>query len=224
MHLLPQLQSPSSALNHLLSWEEGATLLMQPDLIKWLYQVQLSAINQQSSQASMVHAAALKSASDSVINVGVWLGDRLDNLAQQLSWILMPAFAPAAALRSVRDELESRGVRIPAEARGAYRDLHIGNADLRLYAIAWTLPLTHNISGWTLLIILGAQPDVHLPPGIKLLVRDETQPLVEQVLDDEIQDAYLYAQVGGTWHEKFWVTLGFTDNSAITLPPFTFSF
>ncbi|NJP09188.1 MAG: DUF1822 family protein [Leptolyngbyaceae cyanobacterium RU_5_1] len=129
----------------------------------------------------------------------------------------MPAFASdsalRSALRSIEEELENRGVRVPPEARGAYQDLYLENTVLRLYAITWILPLTPDTQGWTLLVVLGTPSDTHLPVGTQLRVQDETQLLVEQVLEEEFPDAYLYAQVGGTWNERFWVTIDITPGT-----------
>jgi hypothetical protein len=216
--LIPQLQSPQCSLSRLLTWEEGATILTHPELATWLYQVQ-EAGTEAGRNTSPV-AKAEQTAPP--INVGLWLRDRLDRMAQELAWILMPAFAQATALRSMEEALENRGIHIPPEARGAYQDLHLGNTDLRLHAITWVIPLTATTQGWTLLIILGSQNDTRLPVGTQLLVRDETQELAAQILSEAAPDAYLYAQVGGTWNEWFWVTIALPDGATMTLPPFTF--
>ncbi|PSB23490.1 DUF1822 family protein [Stenomitos frigidus] len=217
-NLLPQLQSPQCSLSQLLTWEEGATILTFPELADWLYRVQ--------SGAAVGRSASLAPKAEQtqpLINVGLWFHDRLDTIAQELAWVLMPAFAQASALRSMEEELENRGIRIPPEARGAYQDVQLGNASLRIHVITWVISLTTATQGWTLLIILGAQPNTRLPIGTRLLLRDETQPLVEQVLQEDAPNSYLYAQVGGTWNERFWVTIELMDTVAMTLPPFTFN-
>jgi hypothetical protein len=95
------------------------------------------------------------------------------------------------------------------------------NIALRLYVVAWELPATGLVREWTLLLILGAQPNATLPIGIKLQVGDEVQILAEPVLSDRSQD-YLYVQVIGTQSERFWVTISLPDGAALTLPAFTF--
>jgi hypothetical protein len=110
---------------------------------------------------------------------------------------------------------------IPSKARGVYRDLQWENVALRLYVVAWELPVTASVPEWTLLLILGAQPNATLPLGIKLQVRDEVQILEEPVLTNRSQD-YLYARVIGTHNERFWVTIALAGGTALTLPPFTF--
>ncbi len=166
------------------------------------------------------------------INVGLWLKDQLDRVTQELSWILLPPASlrsecrsfksPPDQLNDVVAQLMNQGyIAIPSQARGVYRDLQWENIALRLYVIAWELPATDSVPEWTLLLILGAQPNATLPLGIKLQVRDEVQILEEPVLSDRSK-AYLYAQVIGTHNERFWVTIALTGGTALTLPPFTF--
>jgi hypothetical protein len=174
------------------------------------------------------------SLTERAINVGLWLRDQLDELAQEMSWVLMPALTPAtSAMRSVVEEfqavthrLEAAGLAIAPEARGAYRDLRWGNVALRLYVMTWALPFDPKTPDhppeWTLLLIVGAQPDAALPPGVGLRVQDQTQVLVERVFGETSQEAYLYARVVGTWDEQFWVTINLTNGVVITLPPFSF--
>jgi hypothetical protein len=156
----------------------------------------------------------------------------LDKVAQELAWVLLPAFTPAeSALRtiveefqSVTTELERTGMAIAPHARGAYRELRSGNIALRLYAVTWTLtdpaqPLDQPPE-WTLLLILGAQPGMTLPANVGLKIQDQTQVLVNQVQTAENQDSYLYTRVVGTWEEQFWVTINLGNGAVITLPPF----
>lgn len=174
------------------------------------------------------------------INVGLWLKDQLDRVAQDLSWILLPPPSLSPELRSLQSPIEQfndvieqlvdRGnMVIPSQARGVYRDLHWENIALRLYVVAWELQATNSVPEWTLLLILGAPPNDTLPLGIKLQVRDEIQILEEPVLTDLLgsrasyrSKAYLYAQVIGTHNERFWVTIALAGGTALTLPPFTF--
>jgi hypothetical protein len=167
------------------------------------------------------------------MNVGLWLRDRLDEVAEEFSWVLMPALAPIAVeMRAVEEfqgivtELQQTGMAIAPAARGAYRDLRWGNTALRLYAAAWPLPVEEQESGqtpeWTLLLVLGAQPDSILPVGVGIQVQDENKLLMERTLTEADQDAYLYARVIGSWDEQFWVTIRLPNGTSATLPPFTF--
>lgn len=233
--LLPQLQSPDCSLSQLLTWEEGATLLSNPQWVNWLYQLQQGEKVQQGEKGkqedalahtpnedSRLHLSASKDLNSQPVNVGHWLNDRLDDAARRLGWMLLPPLAPAAGLRSAQEELTALGVQLPPEARGAYEDLQLGNVSLRLHAFAWMLSSTIDMFQWTLLIVLGAQPQTRLPAGVRLQIRDQTQLLFEQVLPEAAKDAYLYAQVGGEIADQFWVTIDLPDGTTLSLPPFIF--
>lgn len=70
-----------------------------------------------------------------------------------------------------------------------------------------------------LLIALGSQPQAQMPNTLKLEVRDETQQLFEQSLEDTSR-GILYAQVIGNQGEQFWVTVTANDEAVFEIPPF----
>ena len=205
--LKPQLQNQHPW--ELLTVNEGTKLLSNPDLINWVYQ------------------AATPSLVQPLINVGLWLNNQIDTVAQELGWMLMPLPA-LSGLRSVRSleenfdqiraSLEQQGVYIPSSARGAYRDLDSEQSSLRMYAIIWEVTETPDNPEWTLLIALGSQPEAQMPNTLTLEVRDETQQLFEQSLSDSSQ-GILYAQVIGNLNEQFWVTVTAND-IVFEIPPF----
>ena len=205
-------------------------------LLLYLRCLEPTAISVVTHQESTLRSSPLPSlvqeSTQRAINVGLWLRNELDRVAQELSWILLPPASLSSECRSLKSppepfndvvaELMNQGnIAIPSQARGAYRDLQWENVALRLYVVAWELPATGSVPEWTLLLILGAQPNATLPLGIKLQVRDEVQILEEPVLSDRSQD-YLYVQVIGIQSERFWVTISLPDGAALTLPPFTF--
>jgi hypothetical protein len=174
----------------------------------------------------------VKESAQSAINVRLWLKDQLDRTAQQLSWILLPPISLTSEFRPLKSPVEQlndaiapllkqRSIPIPSQARGAYRDWQWENLALRLYVVTWELPVTRCVPEWTLLLILGAQPNATLPLGIKLQVRDNVQILEEPQLCDRSQN-YLYARVIGSQNERFWVTIYLANGAAFTLPPFAF--
>lgn len=201
-----QTQHPSK----FLTVDEGLTLLSEPTLITALYG--------DTPQRS--------------INVGFWLRNQLDSVAQELGWMLMPSLS---ALRSLRDEfdsirsgLEQQGVAIPPSARGAYRTLRspassqaAPSESVRLYVLTWALPDASEQPEWVLLVALGAEPDAPMPTSLTLEVRDETQPLFEQSIQD-VGQRVLYAQVIGNWDEQFRVTVIANETTVFELPPFEF--
>ncbi|MBN3958726.1 DUF1822 family protein [Nostoc sp. NMS8] len=189
-----------------LTVKEGTILLSNPDLVNLAYKG--------------VSAASVQP----LINVGLWLRDRIDGLAQELGWMLMP-LPVLSGMRSLQDEfdqiragLEQQGVHIPPTARGAYRDLESEQGSVRMYVIMWVLSETTEKPEWMLLVALGSQPQAQMPKTLKLEVRDEAQILFGESLQGTSQ-GILYAQVIGDLDEKFWVTVT-ADDAVFEIPPF----
>ena len=210
--ILPQIQSAKKYLWQELTWEKAAIVLQSHELLTWLYQPKIPA--------------------NPVINVGLWLQNQMDELSQELAWVLLPPIAPAMRslmlspvqeLGAIVRELEVRTrTKTPTQARGAYHNFQLAESQLRLYAIIWQLPPVANIPEWTLLLVLGSQPNNRLPHGIKLQVSDQMQVLVERTFDQKTADTYLYARVAGAWNETFLVTIALTNGVMLTLPSFAF--
>ena len=165
-----------------------------------------------------------------LINVGTWLNNQMDAVAQELGWMLMPLpafsqfrsseiFALQETFEQIRVGLEQQGINIPSTARGAFRDLECETGSLRLYAITWVLSEISENPEWALLIALGSHPEAEMPQSLQLEVCDETQQLFLQSLQDTSQ-GILYAQVIGNWGEKFWVTVTIDDEFVFEIPPF----
>ncbi len=217
------LSSPNvnKELWEILSWSQGEVFLNTPNLINLEYnppeQKQLSADN-------------LQVVRDSIVNVSLWLRDEMDDFAQRLSWVLLPALAPQAVpLRSPTEELEvittqlqRTGQQIPPSARAAYQDFQIAQAQVRLYAVTWSLLSLENTREWSLLLVLGATSGYNLPDGTSMIISDDTEVLIQRVLDRDNCDTYIYACVVGGWDETFTVTITLTNGASLTLPPFAF--
>ena len=193
----------------LLTVQEGIDLLNNSELVNWVYET---------IKPSQIQP---------LINVGNWLSNKIDEITNELGWVLIPSLR-LSALRSlknfeqVRTGLEQQGVHVPARAKGAYRDLECNkNTSLRLYAITWLLNENSDNSEWVLLIVLGSQPQKTMPETLKLEVRDETELLFEQEVKDTTQ-GILYAQVVGNWGERFWVNITVDEDTLIEIPPFGF--
>jgi hypothetical protein len=165
------------------------------------------------------------------INVGQWLRDQLDTVADTLAWTLLPPLAtshalmsastPAEQLEGMLKELELTGITIPPSAKGAYTDLQPLGTPLRLYALTWPLWTTAT-SEWSLLLFLGPTPGAHMPSGTHLVVRDQATVLAEQTIGQGDDSSYLYAQVIGTWEEQFTATVTLPDGMTFSWPPFIF--
>lgn len=228
-----QLQSPERHLWQFLTWEQGAIALNNQDLLTWLYQLQCGEISLTTNRTSIQqHLSDLVQLfTQPTVNVGRWLFNELDEFSQELSWVLLPNIV-APAIRETRSpmkeieliskQLRHKGVEIPKSAHGAYRDLQLAEMPLRLYAVTWSM-LTDSQPEWTLLLILGAAPGTSLPSGLGLRVSDQTKILVEQQLDNQTQESYLFTSVIGNWDEKFVATISLEARIEQTLPPFGFN-
>lgn len=193
----------------LLTVQEGINLLNNSELVNWVYQT------------------ITPSPIQPLINAGNWLNDKVDEITQELGWLLIPSLK-LSKLRSskdfkqVRTALKQQGVNIPADAKGAIRDLECNeNKYLRLYAITWLLNENSDNSEWVLLIVLGSQPQKTMPKTLKLEVRDETELLFVQEVKDTSR-GILYAQVVGNQGEPFWVNITVDEHTLIEIPPFGF--
>jgi hypothetical protein len=224
--LLPQLQSSQCELWEILTWEQGMAVFTNPELLYWIYSCQQPTSN---SGLKTNLKDLFKLCTQPALNVGRWLWDELDELAQEFSWKLLPSFTPTVAMRSPTEEfqaiinqLQHRGLEIPAQARGAYQDLLLAGIPLRLYAMTWHILSESDSHLWTLLLVLGTTSQNTLPSYLKLRVSDQTSVLLEQGINQEQGDNYLFTRVVGNWDEKFLVSVSLMDGVEINLPPFTF--
>lgn len=199
----------------LLTWEQAAVVLTQPELL----------------QPQPV-AASPNPVAQAAINFGQWV-QQLNPLHNQ-DWLMLPPVSQlreAAAMRYTRSPVEQfediittlgqQGTTIPPQARAAYRDLAWQSVSVRLYAIAWDIS-TSSESDWCLLLLLGPQPNQELPVGITIRMSDDTGIIDEQTLEQTGPDAYLFSQVVGERHEQFQAQVNLTNGAEITLPPFTY--
>ena len=167
-----------------------------------------------------------------ILNTGLWLQEKLDEIAQNLSWHLLPAYAPmmrSSDLRSPKEELETivseverLHVKVPPSAKAAYQDFHLGDRHLRLYATVWADGHLSENPEWSLLLVIGCQASNEIPHGVRMRVRDQQQVLVDRHLDADSTDPYLYACVIGNQNEVFTVSISLPSGVMLTLPAFAF--
>ncbi len=200
----------------LLTWEQAAVVLTQPELGR-----------------SLLPSPSPGPVAQAVVNVRQWFQDSVQ-IPQDQDWRLLPPLSrlqEATSMRYARSPVEQfedivttisqSGTPIPSQARAAYRDLTWETVSVRLYAITWDLS-TASDQAWCLLLLLGPQPNRELPAGITLRISDDIQVLDQQTLSETGPDAYLFSQVVGEWREQFQVTVNLTNGAEITLPPFTY--
>ncbi|MEB3215856.1 MAG: DUF1822 family protein [Nostocales cyanobacterium 94392] len=219
--ILPQLKTKE--LWEVLTWEQATVLLTNSELINWLYKLQQTETLQETSLQQHL-SDIFKLITQPAINVGRWLWDELDTLAEQ-SWNLLPNITPQPVMRSpveeftvISSQLQQQGLEIPVQARGAYQDLSLAGVPLRLYAATWYLLSESEPNSWTLLLILGTPALESLPYNLKLRVSDQTGILVEQKVNSELGNTYLFTRVVGNFDEKFLVSVSLGDGVEVTLP------
>ncbi len=239
--LIPQLQLGKTPLWEILDWDTAIVLLTDSQLLGWLYQIQTgkTSVTQKVTNITRQLAETGQNLTNKAINVGSWLQNEMDEFTQSLAWNLLPAptFAlgslrsatltnkesPAEELEAIIAQLRNSAIAIPVETRGAYQDFDLGTNPLRLYALAWTVEEQGDIQEWSLLMVLGSQPDHQLPENLRLQIKEQNTVLDEKVVQPDSGDSYLYSRVIGTWDEEFSVTVILANGEKLVLPSFSFA-
>lgn len=168
-----------------------------------------------------------------VINTGLWLRNQLDQVAQDLGWILLPSPVLSPAMRAVRSPVEQfsnlqsslaerQGVLIPPQAKTAYKQLGGENHAFCLYIVTWELEPGDHPSEWSLMVILAAPSGTLLPANTDLQIWEGPEQLLKQRLEHPTDGGYLFAQVGGTQDEQFSIGIHFPNQEFLQLAPFGF--
>ncbi len=219
---LPQLQTKE--LWEVLTWEQATAVLINPELIDWIYNLQTQEETLSTTSLQKHLSDIFQLITQPAINVGRWLWDELDILAEQ-TWNLLPNIAPQPVMRTpveeftvISSQLQQKGLEIPVQARGAFQNLSLAGVPLRLYAVTWHLLSESEPNSWSLLLILGTPALERLPIHLKLRVSDQTDILVEQEVNPELENSYLFTRVVGNFDEKFLVSVNLGDGVEITLP------
>ncbi|MEM9510154.1 MAG: DUF1822 family protein [Cyanobacteria bacterium P01_E01_bin.35] len=239
--LLPQLQSGSTALHQILTWSQGAIILSNPDLLDWLYELQTNQFSITDSLTALGDRLSriMAEVTQTAINVKSWLSNELDEIAQSLSWTLLPTpeFAPSAMrdlavinrqspaeeFAAIMTQLRTSGEDIPETARGACQDFTLASHGLRMYAVTWMVIVSEDVLEWSLLLILGAQPANYIPQGLKLELKEEDTVLDQKTITENTYDSYIYTQVIGELDEQFTVSVSLPDDTEFTFPKFVFN-
>jgi hypothetical protein len=209
VELRSQLQSQAAW--NVLSLDEGLTLLSDPMLVNSVYGTTSETIAQP------------------VINTGLWWRHQIDQVAQDLGWMLMPVSVMRSmrersfrgGFDAIRSSLEKQGVQIPDTAGGAYRTLRTGQGSFRVYAITWRVSENTEQPEWQLLVALGAEPETDMPRSLRLEIRDEGQTLVDQSLD-ETRRGIVYGKAVANWNEQLWITVTANSTNIFEIPPLGF--
>lgn len=192
---------------------------------------------QQSSDQSIAEVlrAKPKQLIQAAVNTALWFDGIMDEMSQQLAWVLLPSpplAAPRFAMRGGEPEnlratnecyqilqtLRNQGVAIPDHLRPATKEFAIGSAAVRLYALAWSTSPTD----WELLLILGPVAGQCFPRDVRLVVEDQTEELVEQRLPPGSREAFIFANLTAETNEIFKAKIKLGESVAEVLPAFSF--
>ncbi|MBD2324011.1 DUF1822 family protein [Desertifilum sp. FACHB-866] len=224
LYLLPQLQASDQPWWQLLTWEQGSVILTTPPLLDWL----LTPVPERSPLNTQHLSDLLQLLTRPMINLSHWLQDQLDDLAQQLSWVLLPPLSSQMRLKeseeleAVVTQLQRQGVMLSPDARAVFSNLMIGTTLARLCIITGTLQEEGEPFEWSLLVMVGPIPGDRLPYGTHLRISDTTSILVQRSLTPTQEDEYLFSEIFGTLNETFLVTITVPDGNSLSLPPFSF--
>lgn len=161
-----------------------------------------------------------------VINVALWLQNKLDETAESLSFLLLPtpelstaSFRSPSLFELVVEQLIKEGLLIPETAIRALLDFNLGETALQLYSLVWRL---EDSNEWSILFILGTPNDRPLPTGLKLQIRDDANLLSEQIINPNSDQTYLYTRLIGELNDQFTLTITPSNGENIIFLPFTF--
>jgi hypothetical protein len=226
LNMLPQ--SYNRPLWQVLTWEQGVAVLTTPDLLSWLNQ------SRADNAALTSHLSdLLQILTQQAVNVKQWLRYQTDEIVQALSWQVLPAPSTIGTrttqqrhVRELEDTLtdikRSNALDIPTVALRAYQDILL-ESQLRLYAVAWSLPnQSSGSSEWTLLLVLKVISDHQPFSRFMLRISDQTGVLAEEELQPSNNHEYIFTQVEGSYQDKFLATITTASGQAQTLPPFEF--
>lgn len=176
-------------------------------------------------------AANLKTLKQQVINIGNWLQGTIDEIAQDLSWVLLPALAPATVelrsatikdrtspateLEALRTELrQEHDIDIPQTARAACCRIQLGSEAFHKYVVIWDIESTSDPVEIYLLVAIAPVDCQYLPLGLQLQVSVDQETLSTQIADRE--DSYLFSCFEAVKNEVFAITVSLGDGMALT--------
>jgi len=137
------------------------------------------------------------------------------------SWLPLPT----PDLSSLIERFGGTEVQCPADSRGVYADLTVGEYRLRLNALVWSEAVPDGLvedSELSLLLVLSPMGQSYLPIGTELTITENNLLHSGQNLRWTGQPTCLYTQVFGDWEKKFTVGVLLPNALPKMLPPLTF--
>lgn len=181
----------------------------------------------------------------SVINLGQWFRQQIDDLTQELAWTLFPTWQIAGAMRgetpfrdtgfrdtgaegflAILKALAQQGTHFSPELRAGYQTVQLGEQTLQLCILVAPLTAPGNPPEWSLMAILKPQDGGYLPAGIRLQIADQGTMLVEQGTQPHSRAGSLHVQAIGDHQETLTVTILQTsaEGSEQAIAQFPFQF
>ncbi len=154
--LLPKLATPNAELCKVLNWKQAVALYTSPELLEHLYKLQTQPLIEDGVAITNSSKEPYTPRLQQVINVGLWLQDRMDELTQNFSWVLLPAFSPGVSFRDSSSVLTGKSpaeefkyifsnlvrkgeIEISPTVGNAYKEMSLAGTPLQLYAGVWSL-------------------------------------------------------------------------------------
>ncbi len=214
--VLSHLHTPEPRLWQILSWEKGAALLQNPELLNALYQWQQSPEKPASLHIRITEVFTL--ATQQAINTAQWLRDELWYSSRMIA-AGAPEFRSADRFRIAIEELRYQGMDIPAELCPMFQTIECEGNLLQLCAASWASVTSP--PDWTLLLILRNQIGTALPDGLKLRVADLTGSLQEE--EDALDTELLYVKADARQGSKLAATIVSPTGQVLPLTPYSFN-
>lgn len=179
-----------------------------------------------SAAAELPQTSTLETIAQRVINMGDWFQGALDDVARELSWVLLPALAPATVefrslttdrstpaseLEVIRTQLqENQQLNIPSTAKAACCGFQLGGCSLRKYVLVWEIDSSDTPIEYNFLVAITPVDGEFLPQGLELKVTDKSQLLATSQADI---DTNLFAHLSGDVEDIFEVTVSLGNHT-----------
>jgi hypothetical protein len=177
-----------------------------------------------SIKAELPQTSTLETISQRVIKMGNWFQGALDDVARELSWVLLPALAPATVefrslttdrstpaneLEVIRAELQQKQqIDIPFTAKAACCGFQLGGYSLRKYVMVWEIVSSDTPIEYNFLVAITPVDGEFLPQGLELKVADKSQLLATSQADTN-----LFAHLSGDVEDIFEVTVSLGNHT-----------
>lgn len=206
-------------------------LTATPEAIAYLEQLQQSGELEQILGCSVYIEIEQQpvTTSENVINVKKWLEGQIDELTQNLYWIVFPPSLESAMgnmrsspdIAAIEANLRQKNLIIPQHNAVAVNEsIVLGEWELIVYAWVWW---GENQSDWEFLVMLGAKTQELLPKGLQLEIK-QTDEIIQRLITED-ERFYLYsAPISGKERDEFQIAITLNQPSNYHEHEFTFQF